>query len=360
MVDEVVKRIIEWKTKGKSYPYQIQIHPTNYCNLKCIFCPTRALVKELDRKKELRREEWLKVIQEGNELGVKEWHICGGGEPFFFKEDALAIMEKIKEAGKYGEVITNGTFFQEEVAKKIVEIEWDKIYISLDSPFAKTHNFLRQTNCFDTINDGVRNLVKLKKNLKKNKPEIYFHMVICNENYWQVPEMIKLAHKLQVQGISLNALNIWKPEINRLKLKKSEERELTKILKKSEELAEKFKISTNIQDFSKFLFVEKANVMNKAMIEEVKKSKDPFVSIACYYPWYNISIFADGRVLPCFILKDKGENVREKSLKEIWFGSYFNEMRRRFLENKLKEDCSKCNPWNLPKMKEIRNKLQSR
>jgi radical SAM protein with 4Fe4S-binding SPASM domain len=98
--------------------------------------------------------------------------------------------------------------------------------------------------------------------------------------------------------------------------------------------------------------------MNKAMIEEVKRSKDPFVSIACYYPWYNISIFADGRALPCFILKDKGENVREKSLKEIWFGKYFNEIREIFLKNKLKEDCSKCNPWNLPKMKEIRNELQ--
>ncbi|MEM7825959.1 MAG: SPASM domain-containing protein, partial [Candidatus Aenigmatarchaeota archaeon] len=84
-----------------------------------------------------------------------------------------------------------------------------------------------------------------------------------------------------------------------------------------------------------------------------------FASVACYYPWYNISIFADGNVLPCFILKDKSENVREKTLKEIWFGSYFNEIRKAFLKNKLKVDCSKCNPWNLPKMEEIRNKLST-
>jgi MoaA/NifB/PqqE/SkfB family radical SAM enzyme len=128
-------------------------------------------------------------------------------------------------------------------------------------------------------------------------------------------------------------------------------------VEKSEKLAEKFKVSTNIQDFSKFFFVEKANVMNKAMIEEVGRGKDPYASIACYYPWYNISIFADGRTLPCFILKDEGENVREKSLKKIWFGKYFNGIRRRFLKNRLKDDCSKCNPWNLPKMKEIRNKI---
>jgi hypothetical protein len=58
--------------------------------------------------------------------------------------------------------------------------------------------------------------------------------------------------------------------------------------------------------------------------------------------------------------KRRGENVKNKTLKEIWFGKYFNEIREIFLKNKLKEDCSKCNPWNLPKMKEIRNELQSR
>jgi MoaA/NifB/PqqE/SkfB family radical SAM enzyme len=359
-MEEIINSLLEWKRKGKGYPTQIQIHPTNYCNLKCIFCPTRALVKELDRKRELTREEWLRVIQEGNELGAREWHLCGGGEPLFFKEDTLAVMKKIKESGRSGEIITNGTFLQEETAREIVEMEWDKIYISLDSPIAETQNFLRQANCFDTIIDGTKNLVRWKERLKKSKPEVYFHMVVCNKNYRQVPEMVKLAYMLKVEGISLNALNIWKPEINKLRLRERKKEEFRKMVERSEKMARELKVSTNIQDFSKFLFAEKANVMDKAMIEEVKKNQDSFASIACYYPWYNISIFADGRALPCFILKDRGENVKEKSLKEIWFGDYFAGIRQKFLANKLKEDCSKCNPWNLPKMEEIRNKLKSR
>jgi MoaA/NifB/PqqE/SkfB family radical SAM enzyme len=169
--------------------------------------------------------------------------------------------------------------------------------------------------------------------------------------------MIKLAKKLNINGICLNALNVWKPEINKLKLSEKETEELKEILWKSKKLAKKLGISTNVEDFLNFLFFEKANVMNKAMVEEVKISKNPFASVACYYPWYNISIFSDGRTLPCFILKDEGENVKNKSLKEIWFGEYFNEIREMFLKNKLKDDCSKCNPWNLPKMKEIRDKL---
>ena len=354
-----MKSLIKWREEGRGYPVQIQIHPTNYCNLRCVFCPTRALVKKLDRKKELKKEDWLRIIEEGNELGAKEWHLCGGGEPLFFREEALAIIKSIKDHGKYGEIITNGTFFQEETARAIVEMEWDKIYISLDSPFAKTQNSLRQANCFQEIVDGIKNLVRWKERLRREKPFVYFHSVICNKNYKQVTEIVKLAHRLKVQGISLNALNVWKPEINKLKLREKEKKEFESVLKKSEMLAKKLKISTNMEEFSKFLFIEKANVMDKAMVKEVEKTQDPFASIACFYPWYNISIFADGRALPCFILKDEGENVLNKSLKDIWFGEYFNKIRQMFLKNKLKEDCSKCNPWNLPKMEEIRNKLQS-
>ena len=358
-MDEIIKSLLSWKRKGKGWPTQIQIHLTNFCNLRCLFCPTRALVKELDRKKELSKEEWIRIIEEGNELKVKEWHICGGGEPFFFLADALEIMKLIKESEKYGEVITNGTFFSNEVAKLLVEIEWDKIYISLDSPIARTQNFLRGSNCFKKIIDGIKNLVKWKEKLKQDKPKLIFHTVITNKNYHQLPKLFKLAKSLKVDGVSLNALNIWKPEIKKLELNSRQKGELVKILEECKNLSVKFNLESNVQDFSNFLYFEKANVMNKAMVEEVKTKKEDFSSIACYYPWYNISIFADGRTLPCFILKDEGENIREKSLKEIWYGKYFNEVRKMFLRNKLKEDCAKCNPWNLPKMCEIREKLKT-
>jgi len=359
----IIDTLLDWMKKGKGYPTQVQIHLTNFCNLKCIFCPTRALVRHLDRSVELKKEDWLRIIDEGVKLGVKEWHICGGGEPMFFTEDAVEIMTKIKESGCLGEIITNGTFFTDDVAKKIVKIGWDKIYISLDSPDEKTQNYLRGVDCYKRIINGVKYLVKWKKKLKKNKPEIYFHSVICKKNFMQIPELLKLASKLDVDGVLLNALNIWKPEIKKLSLDENDKKKLLTILEESEKIAKELGVLTNVHEFKNFLFFEKANVMNRAMIEEVKnrkgkKSSDvSFDNLACYYPWYNISIFSDGNTLPCFILKDKGENVKEKSLKDIWFGEYFNKIRKTFLKNKLKEDCAKCNPWNLPMMNQIRNEL---
>ncbi len=47
-------------------------------------------------------------------MGVKEWHICGGGEPLFEKEKALDLMELMKKDGARGELITNGTRMDKE------------------------------------------------------------------------------------------------------------------------------------------------------------------------------------------------------------------------------------------------------
>ena len=89
-----------------------------------------------------------------------------------------------------------------------------------------------------------------------------------------------------------------------------------------------------------------------------KKFSNELLNAPCYYPWYNISIFADGIVQPCFIPQEKGEQIKGKSLKEVWFSRCFSEIREGIKKGKLSKYCSKCNPWNLSKMNEIRRELR--
>ena len=362
-MNNIIKSLSKWARRKKGNPTQAQIHLTNYCNLKCSFCPTRALLsdKEIDRKKELKTEDWLNVIDQATELGVNDWHICGGGEPMFFEDTAIAVMNKIKEYERHGEMITNGTLFNGHAIKNLVEIGWDKIFFSLDAPVVGIHDNIRGVKCFNKIIENIKLFDYWKRKLKTDKPTLCFHMVVCNKNYKEVLNMISLARKLNVQDVLINALNIWKPEIESFKLDNREKKELKENLKKSLGLSKKCGVNTNILDFLSSELFEKANVMNKAMTDEVEKTNDkinPFLKTSCYYPWYNISIFSNGITQPCFILKEKGENILEKSLEEIWYGDFFENFRKDLTNNTLSEDCSKCNPWNLPKMNEIRTELK--
>ncbi|MCD6403439.1 MAG: radical SAM protein [Candidatus Aenigmarchaeota archaeon] len=356
---KIIETLVSWEKRGKGFPTQMQIHLTNFCNLKCIFCPTRALLSKdyIKVENELPTEKWLEIIDQGVELGVEEFHLCGGGEPFFFTDKCVAVMKHIKEYGKYGEVITNGMFLTEDVNETLVKIGWNKVYVSLDAPNAKIQNFLRGVDCFDKIIRNIKNLVKMKKHWKSDKPRIAFHMVVCNKNYKLIPQMLKLAERVGVDEVLLNALNIWKQEIEKLKLSKKQEKELEHILK--ELLKNDINVDTNLQEFLAFNFVESANVMNEKLESVVEQTKAKgLLKVPCFYPWYNISIFADGIAQPCFIPQNVGESVKEKSLKEIWFGKVFNDFRKNLLKGSLTGYCARCNPWNLPKMEEIRNELR--
>lgn len=339
-------------------PYQIQLHLTDSCNLQCIFCPTKTLLQKgnIDVQKELTTPQWITLIEQAVKLGVEEFHICGGGEPFFFREKALAVMRRIKELGASGEVITNGTMFTSGPIGAIVGMGWDKITFSIDGPTADIHDAIRGRPSFGRIMGAMQEFTRLKKEFNAEKPQLCVHFVVCSLNYKSIPQMIPLCIEAGADTFLIQALNVWSDDILRYKLSEEQEEELQGILKEALAGAKRAGIATNIQDFLRHDLFSKANAMDKAMISH--KRGESFLDVPCYMPWYNLSVFADGRCLPCFILRDKGVSFNEHSLAEAWNSNYFKALRGQMLANKLGKDCAKCNPWSLTKTEEIRAALR--
>ncbi len=358
-MDERIERILSWIKGEKKGPFQIQVHLTNFCNLKCFFCPTRSLLKkeELDKNNELTKNDWFRIINEAKKLNVKEWHICGGGEPLFDKDLAYNVMKRIKKEGFYGEIITNGTLFTPDMIKNLVEKKWDKITFSIDGPDAKTNDQIRGVKCFEKAIKNIRLFSKYKKKFKHQKPRLCFHTVICNRNIHSLPKLIKLASKLEVQDVLFNALNIWREEIKKLQLNNKEINFLQEKLNDIDNQAKNLGISTNIKEFLNADMANKANKIVNAMKEELSKEEN-LVTSPCYIPWYNMSIFADGRVQPCFILQDQGDSCKEKSIKDIWYGKYFERIRNLMIKKELNEVCCRCNPWSFSKNSKIKETLR--
>ncbi len=338
-------------------PYQMQLHLTDFCNLKCIFCPTRTFIKNqnLDANKELSTTEWLDLVEQAAALGVEDFHICGGGEPFFFQSKALAVMGRIKELGKSGEIITNGTMLTPEIIIRLVEMSWDKMTFSLDGPSAKIHDAIRATPCFKRIVVNIQRITEEKTKAKVRKPQLCIHFVVCNLNYKSIPEMIPLCEQLGADTLLIQALNIWSDDIAQYKLSEKQELELQTILKEANSEAEKAGLSTNIPDFLRHDLFSKANIMDKVMTDTPLGLS--FLNVPCYMPWYNLSVFADGRILPCFILKRESLSFKEHCLEDIWRSEHFESIREEMLTHRLGDDCAKCNPWSLTKTEEIRQSL---
>ncbi|MFB6088231.1 MAG: radical SAM/SPASM domain-containing protein, partial [Candidatus Aenigmatarchaeota archaeon] len=342
-MEQLISKLRKWKSGGKSNPHIAQVHLTNKCNLDCDFCPTVTEKRKgnINFENELSKERWKEIIKEGAEMGIQEWHICGGGEPFFDKKLALNLMKLIKKSGTRGEVITNGTLLDRETSKELVGMGWDLVTFSIDGPSEKVNDHIRSEGSF---RKAVKNAKILSSMKRDRNPLLRIHTVICNKNYDKMGEMIELTKELGFDEIRFNSLNIWSEEGEKLKLDKDKIARTKNKLEEAKENANKLNVNTNIEEFIEHNLLQNANEIDEAMKEEIQGKG--FSNLPCYYPWYNISIFSDGRIAPCFLFHES-DSVKNKSLKEVWYGDFFEKIRKRFLNNDLKSVCKNCNAWNV-------------
>ncbi|MFB6088596.1 MAG: radical SAM protein, partial [Candidatus Aenigmatarchaeota archaeon] len=76
-------RIENWLNGIEEPIWNMQLQPTDRCNLKCQFCWRREYTREFD---ELSKNKWLSIVKDACEMGVKLLTFVGGGEPLLRKD----------------------------------------------------------------------------------------------------------------------------------------------------------------------------------------------------------------------------------------------------------------------------------
>ncbi len=351
LTNEIVKRSEKWLEGKPQNLVQLQLNPTDRCNLKCIFCWQRDDFK-VNYENELKKERYFQLIDEAADLNVKSMEITGGGEPLCREDVTLSLIKEIKKKNMFGSLITNGTLFNENNIKKIVKSGWDEIIFSLDSPFRETNDKLRAVQgSFDKV---IRS-IELFNRYKEEKPKICIHTVLCNKNYNQIPDMFKLAEKLKCKNIFFEpvvTVTISTKIADGLKLNDKQGTELQKYIREAKKIASKFRIENNLQSLETGL-IDKTNKMD-CFIKKEAKNNFPI----CFEPFYNMVVRPNGRTGPCCMFDYSPEYLSEKSIKEIWHGKFFNQMRYQLIKGKLQSYCSKCNPSQVVNNKLIREGLE--
>lgn len=349
-MEEIIKRLKKWKKGETAPPYGIELAPTLKCNINCLFC-WGGETKDTDYSNELNFKDYKKIVEEASDLGVKEVRIIGGGDALC-KEGIINLMCMIKDKKMLGYICTNGILFKEEDLKRLVEKKWDHIKFSFHAPDEKTNDEItRSKGSFKKI---IKNIGIINR-YKKDKPKLEFGIVLINKNYNKIKGMIELAHRLNVEAVFIEPITIYSKLGGTLKLNKNQMEEFQVIAKEAYQLAKEYKIETNLQHFCESKLVENTNRMDKVILENENKD---FANAACFEPFYRLGIRVDGQVCPCgFFDEDSPENIRNKNLKEIWYGDYFNMLRPKMVNKDLPNHCKKCCTTLIVNNQEIRKKL---
>ena len=288
-------------------PISISIEPTTSCNLRCPECPSglRSFTRPTGM---LKPEVFQKVIDElAPTLSYLIFYFQG--EPYLHPQ----LLEMVTYAARkkiYTATSTNGHYLDDEAAKKTVESGLDRLIISIDGTDQSTYESYRIGGKLSKVNEGTRNIVKWKKELKSSTPHVIFQFLVVKPNETQVEEVYKMAAELGVDEVALKTAQIYD-------------------FKNGSDL-----IPVN-EKYSRY---KKRNDGSYEIKNELLDH--------CWKMWHSCVITWDGKVVPCCFDKDAHfvlGDLNENSFKQIWQEKKYNKFRQSLLKSRSEiEICKNC------------------
>ena len=285
----------------KKRPLDINIETTNFCPLKCVFCPNR----KIKRKKETMSLKLFEKICE-------DYYSIGGGaigissmQSDIFSDELL--FERLNILKKYSDKfyvytttnIVSSAKLSDEQIKNFLEV-FDYLVISLGGVEKEEYKIMYGVDAFDIVKQQIERFHKI---IKENNLKIRIDLAIRTYQ----PE--KIIHK-----------------------------------KEFEELNSLFPIKdVKSEFFSWYSHINQEDLPNGSkllLLNNTEKTKD------CVVPFATLSINSNGKIIGCgcidweekFIIGD----TNTQNLIEIWQSDLAISFRKAFSFKKIPSICSEC------------------
>ena len=311
------------KSKGNylSAPFRLFYDITYLCNLRCKHCFTNS---GQPNESELSLEEKLKLVDDMKQLGVPRVSIAGG-EPFAC-EDLYEFVKKCNQNDIGVSISTNGTMFDEKTIDKINNLDIKTLTISFDGGTQESMDQIRGKGTYKKVVENLYNLKRLYNGKYCIKTTLMKSNINCLE------EVVKIGLKCGCSSVKFNTVR----EDGRATKNKDSivlnQQEYIQTMKNLENLKQKYSGQIKIKN--------PLNIFSKECYNYIEE-----LGFGCFAGKESICVDALGNVRPCshFPKEFICQNIKNKSLYEIWHESEILKMFRNFKGN---EDCNGCSKYS--------------
>ena len=186
---ENIGRLVEYYKKGFCFPIEMEVNPTNICNLNCSWC----ISKQYHRNELLKIDTLKTFLRAFKKLGGKSIIWSGGGEPTCHPDFVTAVNESDKLGIEQG-LMTNG-FFSDKILQVVGNtMKW--IRISLDT--LNRYKY-KQMKGVDVLEKVIEN-IKISSNYSA-KLVVNMNVSKINEN--EIFDVALKARQLGADGFQL-------------------------------------------------------------------------------------------------------------------------------------------------------------
>jgi len=167
---------------------------TAACNLACVHC-RRLDVSVRMSHDDLTTDEAAGLIRSLPEVG-RPILVFSGGEPLM-RPDVFELAETARDAGLPIALATNGTVLNRDVARRIVDVGFRRVAMSLDGPDPQTHDKFRGIDgAFESTLRGFADLRSLGMSMQINT-------TVARHNYDKLEAIYQLALDLGADALHI-------------------------------------------------------------------------------------------------------------------------------------------------------------
>jgi len=300
------------------YPECIEVEVSTACNLKCIMCE-HTYWKEPVRNMSFK--EFKYIIDQFPKL---RWiGLTGIGESFL-NPDFLKMIEYVKSKGIWIELYDSFFLINEKISDRLIDLEVNRIYVSIDAATKKTYEKIRVGSNFETVIRHIRHMAEHKGTY----PRLDFHYIVSKLNIKELPEFVELVKSFNLDRTEIlftRVLHDFK-EVRHLYTEIP-----NKIIRETERKAKKLEIKIKWG-------------------ADVPKIKPPVKNCMA---WLQPFIFVTGHVIPCCAGNEANKRELQKKcsmgnifkipFKDMWNSENYKLLRNCIRNNKMPAFCTSCN-----------------
>ena len=289
---------IESKLVEHPFPPQVVIETTSYCNLKCIHCSHREMIRP---QQHMERDLYDKIVEEiGREAPDTEIWPTFYGEAFILGDELWDRLDYAAKVGCRNLVLnSNGTLLdRDDNIDKVLRSPLKRFILSLDGLKPETFEMIRAKAKWDVVYPAVEKLLEVRADRGQTYPTITCQFSVMKEN----------------AGEALDYRTYWKARGAEVKIRPMME----------------------------------WTASGTVRTQTIDHNTD--FRIAC--PWGNntMAIHQDGNVVACAVDYEgrfKAGNAADMAVRQLWaiLGERLRRLHREHRWEELPDICKGCRDW---------------
>jgi MoaA/NifB/PqqE/SkfB family radical SAM enzyme len=189
---------------------RVYIEPTNTCNLDCRICMRNVW----DEPAGSMSSQTFELIMDGiaEFSPVPSIFFGGFGEPLAHP-DMLEMVAGAKRSGAVVEMITNATLLSEGVARRLVELDLDRLWVSIDGATPASYADVRLGDALPQVIANLARLKDLRALSSAGHPQLGVAFVAMQRNIADLPAVVRLGKRLGADQFSISNVLPHTPEL---------------------------------------------------------------------------------------------------------------------------------------------------